>query len=117
MSLKLKIDFNLPKLSATKIVTWNCHADDSAKRRDDMILGRDILTALGLKLNVSDHVVESDYRPFKEFTETMVNMGTYEFKYLETWKIRYQELSMNTYTKELHESEQVCNPDKQLCAF
>ena len=29
--LKVKIYFNLPKLSAIKIVTWNCHVNESNK--------------------------------------------------------------------------------------
>ena len=48
--LKVKVDFTLPALSTTNVVTWNCHVDDSAKGRYDMILGRDILTKLGLNL-------------------------------------------------------------------
>ena len=43
-NLKVKIYLNLPKLRATKIVTWNCHVDESAKGRYDMILGIYILT-------------------------------------------------------------------------
>ena len=42
-NLKVKIDFTLPALSATNVVTWNCHVDDSSKGRYDMILGRDLL--------------------------------------------------------------------------
>ena len=45
-NLKVKIDFTLPEFSTKKIVTWNCHVDDYAKGRYDMILGRDILTEL-----------------------------------------------------------------------
>ena len=30
-NLKVKIYFILPELSATKIITWNCHVDESAK--------------------------------------------------------------------------------------
>ena len=41
-NLKVKIYFNLPENSAPKIVMWDCHVDDSAKGRYDMILGRDI---------------------------------------------------------------------------
>ena len=48
--LKVKTDFTLPKLSAMEIVMRNCHVDDSDKVRYDMILGRDLLTALGLNL-------------------------------------------------------------------
>ena len=49
-NLKVKIYFTLPELSATKIVTRNCHVDDSAKGRYYLIVGRDILTALGCNL-------------------------------------------------------------------
>ena len=41
-NLKVKIDFTLPALSATNVVIWNCHVDDFAKGRYDMILGHDI---------------------------------------------------------------------------
>ena len=43
-NIKSKIDFTLPKLSATKIVRWGFHVDDSAKGRYDIILGIDLLT-------------------------------------------------------------------------
>ena len=45
-NLKVKIYFTLPELSMTKIVTWNCHVDDFSNGRQEMVLGRDILTAL-----------------------------------------------------------------------
>ena len=45
-NLKVKIDFTLPALSATNVVTWKCHVDDSTKGIYGMILGRDILTEL-----------------------------------------------------------------------
>ena len=41
-NIKVKIYFTLPKLSATKKLTENCHVNDYAKGRYDMILGRDI---------------------------------------------------------------------------
>ena len=49
-NLKVKVDLTLPTLSATNIATWNCHVDDSAKGRYNMILGRDILKKLVLNL-------------------------------------------------------------------
>ena len=42
-NLKVKIDFTLPGFSATKIVMWNFHVDDSTKIRYSIILGRDLL--------------------------------------------------------------------------
>ena len=48
--IKVKVDFILPEVSATKIVTWNCHVDESTRGRYNMILGRDLLKSLGLNL-------------------------------------------------------------------
>ena len=62
-------------------MTCNFHVNDSSKGRYDMILGRDILTALGLNLKLCDHVIEADDGTFKGYTTPMVNIGTYEFKY------------------------------------
>ena len=45
-NLKVKIYLTLPGLIVTKIVIWNCHVDDSAKGRYDIILGRHLLTEL-----------------------------------------------------------------------
>ena len=46
-------------------MTWKFHVNDSAKGRYDMILGRDILTELGLNLKFFDHVIEAYERPFR----------------------------------------------------
>ena len=51
--LKVKIYFTLPELRATKIMTWNCHLDESDKGRCDIIFGRYPLTSLGLNLKLS----------------------------------------------------------------
>ena len=45
-NLKVKVDFTLPSLSATNIVTWKYHLGDSAKCRYDMISGQYLLTGL-----------------------------------------------------------------------
>ena len=41
-NLKVKVDFNLPTLSATNAVRKNFHVDESAMGRYDMILGQDL---------------------------------------------------------------------------
>ena len=41
---KVKVDFTIPALSATNVVTWRFHVDESTKSRYDMILGHYILT-------------------------------------------------------------------------
>ena len=52
-SKKVNVDFCLPECNATKIVTWKCHVDKSNNGRYNIILGRGLLTALGLDLKFS----------------------------------------------------------------
>ena len=54
--------------------------NDSAKGRYDIILGRDILTDLGLNFKLYGHVIEAYGGPFKVSTTPIVDMGVYEFK-------------------------------------
>ena len=86
-NIKVKMYFTLPELRVTKHLTWNCHVDDSAKGIHDIILGRYILTALGLNIKLSYHVIEADYEPFKSSTVPMVDLGMYSFKYFNTGNI------------------------------
>ena len=86
-NIKIKIYFTITELSATTFWTWNCHVDDSSKGRYDMILGRYILIALGLYIKISIYVTESDTEPFKGSMSPTVNLGVYEFKYLNAGKI------------------------------
>ena len=82
--IKVMVDFTLLALSSTNLVTWNFHLDDSPKGRYDMILGKNLLTELGLNLKLSEHVIEADYGHFNGSTTPMVDLGTYILKYLNT---------------------------------
>ena len=88
-------------------MTWNCHLDESAKGGYDMILGKDLLNDLGLNIKLSDCVIESDDGPFKGSVSPIVDLGTYEFKYLNTGKITPEEIFMNYYAEEVNELEQL----------
>ena len=90
-NLKVKIYFTLPALIATNFVTWNCHVYESVKGRCDMILGQDLLIELGLNLKFYEHVIEADYVTFNGYTTSMVYLGTYIFKDLNTGKITPEE--------------------------
>ena len=57
-NLKVEVNFTLPGRSTTNAVKWKFHVDDSANVRYDIILGRNILTEIGLNLKFSDHVIE-----------------------------------------------------------
>ena len=76
-NIKVEVDFILPELSVKNVVTWKFHVYGSAKGRCYMILGRYILTELGLNLKFSDHAIEANEGYFKGYTTPMVNLGTY----------------------------------------
>ena len=65
-----------------------------------MILGQDLLTELGLNLKFSEHAIEADYGPFNGSTATIVDLGTYIFKDLNTVKITPTESFTNDHVEE-----------------
>ena len=86
-NIKVKIDFTLYEISATKIMTWNFNVDDSSKGVYNMILGRDLLKDLVMNLKFFNNAIEADDVPFIGSMEFMVDLGTYEFKDLKTGMI------------------------------
>ena len=60
---------------------------DYAKGGYDIILGRNILTELVLNLKLSEHITKEYDQTFRGSTTTMVDLGQYEFKDLNTRKI------------------------------
>ena len=64
--------------------------DESATGIYDMILGRYLITSLILILTCSNHVIDADGGTFKESTEPIVDLGTYEFEDLSTEKIIHE---------------------------
>ena len=79
-SKKVNIEFCLPKFSATNIVTWKFHVDESTNGRDYMILGRDLITALGLYLKFSENVIIGREGPCEGCYAPMVDVRNYDFK-------------------------------------
>ena len=73
---KVKVDLTLPALSTINVVTWECHVDDSANGRYDMILEKYLLTELVLNLKFSDYVIKAYDGTFKVSTTPMVYLGT-----------------------------------------
>ena len=111
-NLEFKVDFTLTSLSATNVVTWKCHVYEYTKGRYDMILGRDILTELGLNLKLYYHIIKENDGTLKGYTTRMVDLGTYGFKNLNTEKIIPKESFTNAYVEEIYESEHVRNSTK-----
>ena len=86
-NIKVEVDFILPELGTTNVVTCKCHVDESTKGIYDVILERYILTELGLNFKLSDLVIKAGDGTFKGSTVPMFDWGTYEFKYLNKGKI------------------------------
>ena len=112
-NIKVKIDFTLPALSPTNVVTWKCNVDESARGRYNIILGQDILSELGLNLKFSEHFIESDDGPFNGSTTPMIDLGTYIFRYLNTGQIKPEGSFTNAHVKESYESDHVFTATKR----
>ena len=74
----VKIELSLPVLCVTKIVTWKCIVGDSTTGRYDMIIGRDILTKLGIDLKYSTNNIDCGKGPHQGYTAPMENLNDYE---------------------------------------
>ena len=85
--MRVTIYFTLLEIRATKIMTWDCHVDNSVKGSYDVILGKDILTALVLNLKFSEHLLESNGGTLKGAISLIVYLDAYEFKDLNTGKL------------------------------
>ena len=81
-NFKVEVDFTLPALSTTNVLTWKCDVDNSARGRYNMFLGRDLLTELLLNPKKSEHLIEAGDGPFMGSTSTMVDLGLCVFEYL-----------------------------------
>ena len=76
-NLNIKMYFTLPEMSAAKIVMQKYHVDDSAKDRYDIILGRDLITALVLNLKFSVRIIEAYDGPLKGSTSLIVDLSAF----------------------------------------
>ena len=74
---KVDVDFSLTELSATKIMMWNCQVDKFTTDRYNIILCRDLLTALGLDLKFSENfIIDSDGK-YEGCSSPMVDFKNY----------------------------------------
>ena len=86
-NIKVEVEFTLPEISATNVVTWIFHVDKYTKGEYNMILGRYLLTESGINLKLFDHVIKFDEGTFKGLTAPTVDYGVYSFNDLNTGKI------------------------------
>ena len=103
-STKVNVELCLPEFGATKIVTWKCHIVKSINSRYNMILGIDLLAALGLDLKFSQNIILRGYGPFKGWSLHLVDLSKYDFKLLSDNKVKPKESFINTYVNKCLES-------------
>ena len=58
---------------------WKCHVNDSTKRGYDIILGRYLLTAIGLDLNFSYCLIIGNEVPYEGCSAPMVYVINYNY--------------------------------------
>ena len=103
----MNVDFYLPEFGATKIVTWKCHVGESTNGRTNMIIGRDLLTNLGLDQKFPDNIIIDRERPFKGCSASMVDVKNYKFKSITDTPVKLEESFINLYVNEEFKSDKV----------
>ena len=83
---------------------WECHVYDSSKVIYDMILGRYLLITPGLNLTLSEHYIEAGDGTLKWYTAPIIDLVTYDFKYLNIEIITPGKYFMNIYVWGVYES-------------
>ena len=113
-SKKVNVDFCLPKFSATKIVVWECHVDESTNGTYDIILGRDLLIPLGLDLKFSENVIIGGEGPYEGCSSPMVDISNYGFKSITDRTVKPEESFVNLYADKCLESESEISSTRRM---
>ena len=69
------------------------------------ILGRNLLTALGLDLKFSEDIIMGGEGPYEECSEPIVDLSNYEFKPLTENTVKLEESFIKLYVDELLKSK------------
>ena len=107
------VDLCLHTFSAKKITTCKFHVGDSTKIRYDMIIGRDIITALVLYLKFSVYIIIGGDGSYKGCSAPMSDVTDCNFKPI-TEKISNWEnpLLIRTSTNVLSHESQLVQPEE-----
>ena len=77
-----------------------CHVNESTTGRYDMILGRDLLTALGLDLKFSDNVISGVKLQYEGCSAPIVDVINYDFNLITDKTVKLEESFINSYINE-----------------
>ena len=79
-----------------------------------MLLGRDVLIALGLYLKFSENIILEDDGQFKGCSARMVDVSTYDFKTLTDNKVKPEESFINRYVGEYLDSDGTISSTRRI---
>ena len=57
---KSNIEFSLPELNNSKVITWTCYVDKSDEIGYDMIIGQDLMREIGISLDFKNALITWD---------------------------------------------------------
>ena len=97
------------------IVTYKCHVYDSAKGRYNMIMGRDLLTTLGLDPKFSDFIVVGVKWLYEVFSAPTVDVRKFYYESLTNKNVKQEESFLDLYVDECFESGNMINLTWQMC--
>ena len=89
--------------------------DESTNGRYDMILGRDLITALGLDFKFSDNIIIGGDGPYQGCSAPMVDLSNYEVKSLTDKIVKPEESFANSYVNKCLESEITIRSTLRMC--
>ena len=79
-----------------------------------MILGRDLLTALGLDLKFSEDFIIDGEGPYKGCLSPMVDVSNYDFKSITDKTVKLEESFVNSYVNECLESANTIKSTRRI---
>ena len=83
---KFKVGIVIPKLYATKIITWNFHVDDlQGNHKYNMMLGRDILSEPKIDLRFSNNIIRGNGGAYTGCKYSIKDVTNINFNVSPTW--------------------------------
>ena len=113
-SKKANIYLCLPDFIATKIVMWKCHVDKSTNGRYNIILGRDLLTALEIYIKCYENFIIGDKQPYEGCLALMVDISNYDFTFITDKMVKREESFINSNVEKCMESESAIRSTRRV---
>ena len=95
-------------------MTWKCHLEESTNGIYDMILGRDLITSLGLGLKFFDNVIIGGEGPYEGCSSPMVDVNNYEFKYITDKTVKPEDYFIKSNVNECLESDSAMSSTRRM---